>query len=63
MRDCQYEVYTRPNLSELRLREVRESSQEKSAEKVGVDPKQISRVEGGKSAPSLDTLGTEGGHV
>ena len=38
------------------LRQQAGLSQEKLAEKVGVDPKQISRIEGGKSAPSLDTL-------
>lgn len=43
----------------MRVREVRklrQLSQERLAEKVGVDPKQISRIEGGKSAPSLETL-------
>jgi len=42
-----------------RIREVRKArqlSQDALAEKVGVDPKQISRIEGGKSYPSLDTL-------
>lgn len=38
------------------VRKLRQLSQERLAEKVGVDPKQISRIEGGKSAPSLDTL-------
>ncbi len=42
-----------------RIREVRKArgvTQEWLAEKVGVDPKQISRIEGGKSFPSMDTL-------
>ena len=42
-----------------RIKEVRKSrqlSQERLAEKVGVEPKQISRIEGGKSSPSMDTL-------
>ena len=50
---------TAKELLGMRIKEVRKArqlSQEKLAEKVGVDPKQISRIEGGKSAPSLDTL-------
>jgi transcriptional regulator with XRE-family HTH domain len=42
-----------------RIKEIRKSrqlSQERLAEKVGVEPKQISRIEGGKSSPSMDTL-------
>lgn len=38
------------------VRKLRQLSQEKLAEKVGVEPKQISRIEGGKSSPSMDTL-------
>jgi len=52
-------MQTAKELLGMRVREVRKArqlSQEKLAEKVGVDPKQISRIEGGKSAPSLDTL-------
>ena len=52
-------MQTAKELLGMRVREVRKLrslSQEKLAEKVGVDPKQISRIEGGKSAPSLDTL-------
>ncbi|WP_136513732.1 helix-turn-helix domain-containing protein [Geomonas edaphica] len=52
-------MQTAKQLLGFRIREVRKLrglSQEKLAEKVGVDPKQISRIEGGKSAPSLDTL-------
>jgi len=52
-------MQTAKELLGMRIREVRKArllSQEKLAEKVGVDPKQISRIEGGKSAPSLDTL-------
>ncbi len=52
-------MQTAKQLLGTRVREVRKLrglSQEKLAEKVGVDPKQISRIEGGKSAPSLDTL-------
>lgn len=52
-------MQTAKELLGMRIREVRKLrglSQEKLAEKVGVDPKQISRIEGGKSAPSLDTL-------
>lgn len=52
-------MQTAKQLLGMRVREVRKLrglSQEKLAEKVGVDPKQISRIEGGKSAPSLDTL-------
>ena len=50
---------TAKELLGARIREVRKSrqlSQEKLAEKVGVEPKQISRIEGGKSSPSMDTL-------
>lgn len=52
-------MQTAKELLGARIREVRklrQLSQERLAEKVGVDPKQISRIEGGKSAPSLDTL-------
>ena len=52
-------MQTAKELLGMRVREVRKLrglSQERLAEKVGVDPKQISRIEGGKSAPSLDTL-------
>jgi transcriptional regulator with XRE-family HTH domain len=52
-------MQTAKELLGMRIKEVRRArqlSQEKLAEKVGVDPKQISRIEGGKSAPSLDTL-------
>ena len=38
------------------VRKLRQLSQERLAEKVGVEPKQISRIEGGKSSPSMDTL-------
>ena len=50
---------TTKELLGLRVREVRKLrglSQERLAEKVGVEPKQISRIEGGKSAPAFDTL-------
>jgi len=50
---------TTKELLGARIREVRKArqlSQDALAEKVGVDPKQISRIEGGKSYPSLDTL-------
>jgi len=52
-------MQTAKELLGMRVREVRKLrglSQERLAEGVGVDPKQISRIEGGKSAPSLDTL-------
>jgi transcriptional regulator with XRE-family HTH domain len=52
-------MQTAKELLGMRVREVRKLrglSQERLAEKVGVDPKQISRIEGNKSAPSLDTL-------
>jgi len=52
-------MQTAKELLGMRIREVRKLrglSQERLAERVGVDPKQISRIEGGKSAPSLDTL-------
>lgn len=52
-------MQTAKELLGMRVREVRKLrglSQEKLAEKVGVDPKQISRIEGGKSAPSFETL-------
>lgn len=42
-----------------RIREVRKArgaTQEWLAERARVDPKQISRIEGGKSFPSMDTL-------
>lgn len=38
------------------IRKTRQLSQERLAEKVGLEPKQISRIEGGKSSPSMDTL-------
>ena len=38
------------------LRRIKGLSQEKIAEIVGVDPKHISRIEVGKSYPSIDTL-------
>lgn len=50
---------TSKQLLGARVREVRKArqlSQDALAEKVGVDPKQISRIEGGKSSPSMDTL-------
>jgi transcriptional regulator with XRE-family HTH domain len=52
-------MQTAKELLGMRVREVRKLrglSQERLAEKVGVDPKQISRIEGGKSAPSFETL-------
>ena len=52
-------MQTAKELLGMRIREVRKLrglSQERLAEKVGVEPKQISRIEGRKSAPSLDTL-------
>ena len=52
-------MQTAKELLGMRIREVRkvrQLSQERLAEKVGVEPKQISRIEGGKSAPSLETL-------
>lgn len=57
---------TAKELLGMRIKEVRKArqlSQEKLAEKVGVDPKQISRIEGGKSAPSLDTLEAIANHL
>jgi transcriptional regulator with XRE-family HTH domain len=50
---------TAKELLGMRIKEVRKArqlSQERLAEKVRVDPKQISRIEGGKSAPSFETL-------
>lgn len=52
-------MQTAKELLGTRIREIRKSrqlSQERLAEKVGVEPKQISRIEGGKSSPSMDTL-------
>ena len=52
-------MQTSKELLGMRVREIRKLrglSQERLAEKVGVDPKQISRIEGGKSAPSFETL-------
>lgn len=52
-------MQTAKELLGMRVREVRKLrglSQERLAEGVGVDPKQISRIEGGKSAPSFETL-------
>jgi transcriptional regulator with XRE-family HTH domain len=52
-------MQTTKELLGARVREVRKArqlSQERLAEKVGVEPKQISRIEGGKSYPSIDTL-------
>ena len=59
-------MQTSKELLGARIREVRKLrhlSQERLAEKVGVEPKQISRIEGGKSAPSLDTLGAIAKHL
>ena len=52
-------MQTAKELLGMRVREVRKLrglSQERLAEKVGIDPKQISRIEGGRSAPSFETL-------
>ena len=52
-------MQTAKELLGARIREVRKArqlSQERLAEKVGLEPKQISRIEGGKSSPSMDTL-------
>jgi len=52
-------MQTAKDLLGARIREVRklrQLSQERLAEKVGLEPKQISRIEGGKSSPSMDTL-------
>ena len=38
------------------LRKLRKLSQEELAEKVDIDPKHLSRIEVGRSFPSLDTL-------
>ena len=38
------------------LRKIRGLSQERLAEMVNIEPRQISRIEGGKSYPSLDRL-------
>lgn len=38
------------------LRKARGLSQERLSEKVGIDPKHLSRIEVGNSYPSLDTL-------
>lgn len=38
------------------LRKVRRLSQEQLSEKINIDPKHLSRIEVGKSYPSLDTL-------
>lgn len=43
----------------LRIKEIRQSrkiSQEKLSEKLGIDPKYLSRIEVGKATPSLDIL-------
>ena len=52
-------MQTAKELLGMRVREIRKQrqlSQEKLAERIGLDPKQISRIEGGKSAPSFETL-------
>jgi transcriptional regulator with XRE-family HTH domain len=38
------------------LRRLRELSQEKLAEMINIDPKHLSRIEVGRSFPSMDTL-------
>ncbi|MBI5971357.1 MAG: helix-turn-helix transcriptional regulator [Deltaproteobacteria bacterium] len=38
------------------LRKLRRMSQEELSEKVGIDPKHLSRIEVGRGFPSLDTL-------
>ena len=43
----------------LRIKELRQKTkltQAQLAEQIGIDPKHISRIEGGKNYPSLDTL-------
>jgi transcriptional regulator with XRE-family HTH domain len=43
----------------LRIKEIRKKrglSQEGLAEKVGIDPKHLSRIESGRGYPSMDTL-------
>lgn len=50
----------------LRIREVRHSrqlTQEKLSEMIGLDPKQISRIESGQSYPSMDTLEAIADHL
>ncbi|MBT0651536.1 helix-turn-helix domain-containing protein [Geomobilimonas luticola] len=50
---------TTKQLLGLRIKEIRKTSgmsQEELAEKVGIDPKHLSRIEVGKGYPSLDTL-------
>ena len=42
------------------LRKVKGLSQDQLSEKVGIDPKHLSRIEVGKGYPSLDTLGSIG---
>jgi transcriptional regulator with XRE-family HTH domain len=52
-------MQTAKELLGARIREIRKErqlSQERLAEKVGVEPKQISRIEGSKSSPSMETL-------
>ena len=52
-------MQTAKELLGARIREIRKArqlSQERLAEKVGLEPKQISRIEGAKSSPSMDTL-------
>ena len=59
-------MQTAKELLGMRVREVRRLrglSQERLAEKVGIDPKQISRIEGGKSAPSFETLESIAKHL
>jgi transcriptional regulator with XRE-family HTH domain len=59
-------MQTAKELLGMRIKEVRKLSglsQERLAEKVGVDPKQISRIEGGKSAPSFETLESIATHL
>lgn len=52
-------MVSKKELLGLRIREFRERrnlTQDKLAEKIGIDPKHLSRIENGRNYPSLDTL-------
>lgn len=52
-------MHTKKELLGLKIKEFRENrkyTQDKLAEKVGIDPKHLSRIENGRNYPSLETL-------
>jgi len=54
-----FKMKTKKELLGMRIKEFRENrrlTQDKLAERVGIDPKHLSRIENGRNYPSLETL-------